>query len=81
LISQLYIVFILAETANITTARLLAVGVPPEYDGPHLINGQVTEEFMEDLLIAFRDCKKLHQKYAYQVSCNPQYLFYSHFCT
>ncbi|KAF6034776.1 PpD3 [Bugula neritina] len=48
-------------------STLDALRVPPEYDGPHLINGQVTEEFMEDLLIAFRDCKKLHQKYAYQI--------------
>ncbi|XP_067941950.1 serine/threonine-protein phosphatase 5-like isoform X2 [Watersipora subatra] len=41
--------------------------VPNEYDGPHLENGQVTEDFMNDLLTAFKDQKKLHQKYAYQI--------------
>lgn len=46
--------------------------VPAEYDGPHLDNGQVTEEFMRDMLTAFKDQKKLHQKYAYQVSTHRE---------
>ena len=43
------------------------VEVPADYDGPHLDNGTVTEEFMDELLTAFKEQKKLHQKYAYQV--------------
>ena len=42
--------------------------VGDDYDGPHLVNGKVTEDFVKQLLEAFRDQKKLHQKYAYQVS-------------
>ena len=40
-----------------------------DYDGPHLdVEGRVTKEFMFALLPYFENQKKLHKKYAYQVS-------------
>ena len=44
-------------------------GIESSYDGPCLDeNNKVTKEFMEKLLPYLKDQKKLHKKYAYQVS-------------
>ena len=40
--------------------------VQDDYDGPHIIDGKITETFVKELLVAFKEQKKLHQKYAYQ---------------
>ena len=44
-----------------------AMSVEESYNGPHLRNGKVTSEFMQELMDAYRDQKKLHSKYAFQV--------------
>ena len=45
------------------------LAVESDYDGPHLdLEGRVTKEFMFALLPYFENQKKLHKKYAYQVS-------------
>ena len=41
--------------------------VEDTYDGPHLEDGKVTFEFVEQLLTRFKDQKKIHKKYAYTV--------------
>ena len=42
--------------------------VDNSYDGPHLEDGRVTLEFVQQLLARFKDQKKIHRKYAYTVS-------------
>lgn len=42
--------------------------IEDDYDGPTLENGQVTLEFMKDLMKHYKDQKKLHKKYAYKVN-------------
>lgn len=44
--------------------------VEESYTGPQLINGKVTAEFMQQLMEAYKDQKKLHSKYAFQVHTN-----------
>jgi len=44
-----------------------SMAVESTYTGPHLINGKVTLEFMQELMDAYKDQKKLHRKYAFQV--------------
>jgi serine/threonine-protein phosphatase 5 len=41
--------------------------VEASYDGPHLVDGKVTEKFMEDLVEHFKSEKKLHRKYAFMI--------------
>lgn len=41
--------------------------VEASYDGPHLDDGKVTLEFVQELLRRFKDQKKIHKKYAYTV--------------
>lgn len=50
-----------SESINIDS-----MAVESTYTGPHLING-VTLEFMQELMEAYKDQKKLHRKYAFQV--------------
>ena len=44
------------------------VGIESDYDGPSLGEGNVTKEFTEQLLPYLEKQKKLHKKFAYQVS-------------
>ena len=46
------------------------------YQGPRL-DGDITAEFMQDLLQWFKEEKKLHKKYAYKVSGMSLFLFSS----
>ena len=57
------------ETFWISVLVVLFVGIESDYDGPSL-NGDnnVTEEFTEQLLPYLEKQKKLHKKFAYQVS-------------
>ena len=48
----------------------LSQGVESDYTGPTLENGKVTLGFMKDLMAAYKEQKRLHKKYAYQVYCN-----------
>ena len=46
-----------------------AMAVEDDYSGPRLdADGKVTTAFVEDLMKAYKDQKKLHRKYAYKVS-------------
>ena len=47
---------------------VLLVGIESDYDGPSLDEGNVTKEFTEQLLPYLEKQKKLHKKFAYQVS-------------
>ena len=44
------------------------VVVDDSYDGPHLEDGKVTFEFVQQLLTRFKDQRKIHKKYAYKVT-------------
>lgn len=56
------------ETFWISVLLVLLVGIESDYDGPSLNEGNVTEEFTEQLLPYLEKQKKLHKKFAYQVS-------------
>lgn len=56
------------ETFWISVLVVLFVGIESDYDGPSLSEGNVTEEFTEQLLPYLEKQKKLHKKFAYQVS-------------
>ena len=46
---------------------IFPTAIEDDYEGPQLDNGKVTEDFVKQLMDTFRDQKKLHRKYAYQV--------------
>lgn len=56
------------ETFWISVLVVLFVGIESDYDGPSLNKDNVTEEFTEQLLPYLEKQKKLHKKFAYQVS-------------
>lgn len=45
-----------------------SMSVESSYTGPHLVNGKVTLEFMEELMELYKQQKKLHRKYAFKVT-------------
>ncbi|KAF0492478.1 protein phosphatase 5 [Gigaspora margarita] len=52
----------LAETIDLN-----AIAVDSSYDGPKLADGQITREFIEDMMECFKNQKKIHRKYAFQI--------------
>lgn len=52
-----------------------SVVIEDDYTGPRLENGQVTLEFVENLLKTFKDQKKLHRKYAYKILIDVKEFF------
>ncbi|XP_061434540.1 serine/threonine-protein phosphatase 5 [Lethenteron reissneri] len=44
-----------------------SMAIEDDYTGPKVDNGQVTVTFMKELIEWFKDQKKLHRKYAYQI--------------
>ena len=44
-----------------------SMAVESSYTGPHLVDGKVTLEFMQELMQAYKEQKKLHRKYAFKV--------------
>ena len=46
---------------------LETVAVESDYASPQLVEGKVTLEFMESLMETFKNQKKLHRKYAFNV--------------
>jgi len=52
----------ISESINVET-----MSVESSYNGPHLVDGKITLEFMEQLMDAFINQKKLHRKYAFKV--------------
>jgi len=53
--------------AVICACNLFAV-VEETYKGPVMADGQVTKEFMSDLMEWYKSQKVLHRKYAYKVN-------------
>lgn len=51
------------------------MSIDDDYDGPKLIDGKVSQQFMEELLDAFKNGKKLHRKYAYKMILDIRDLF------
>lgn len=45
----------------------LCPGIEDDYQGPRFEDGGVTLKFVTDLMKTFKEQKKLHRKYAYQV--------------
>ncbi|XP_060557027.1 serine/threonine-protein phosphatase 5-like, partial [Ruditapes philippinarum] len=54
---------------------LESMTIEDEYKGPRLENGNVTLSFVQELMDTFKDQKKLHRKYAYQILLNVCKLF------
>ncbi|GIX71518.1 hypothetical protein CEXT_209441 [Caerostris extrusa] len=59
-----------AETLNLETMT-----IEDCYNGPKLENEAVTLDFMKSLMETYREGKKLHRKYAYQILLNVKALF------
>lgn len=53
----------------------LCPGIEDDYQGPRFEDGGVTLKFVTDLMKTFKEQKKLHRKYAYQVRIIYIYLF------
>ncbi|CAG5130523.1 unnamed protein product [Candidula unifasciata] len=49
--------------------------IEASYDGPHLQDGKVTKEFVDDLLEAYKDQKKLPKKYVCQILIQAKKIF------
>eukprot|EP00123_Amoebidium_parasiticum_P015548 comp23027_c0_seq1/m.36795 comp23027_c0_seq1/g.36795 ORF comp23027_c0_seq1/g.36795 comp23027_c0_seq1/m.36795 type:complete len:493 (-) comp23027_c0_seq1:71-1549(-) len=49
------------------TLDLDSMAVEPDYDGPHLPEGAMTVQFVQELTEHFRKERRLHKKYAYQI--------------
>ena len=43
-----------------------SIAVEPDYDGARL-GSEMTQEFIDDMMIRFREGKKIHRKYVYQI--------------
>ncbi|KAI9349094.1 Metallo-dependent phosphatase-like protein [Obelidium mucronatum] len=52
-----------------------SIVVEPSYDGPHLADTGITEEFCKDLLSHMEAQKKLHRKYVYKIMLATKALF------
>lgn len=53
---------------------LAAMVVEPEYDGVHL-GEEMTQEFIDDMIQRFKNGKKIHKKFAYQIVINAKRIF------
>ena len=53
----------------------LFVAIEDEYTGPKLEDGKVTLKFMQDLIEWYRNEKKLHRKYAYNILLDVKTMF------
>jgi serine/threonine-protein phosphatase 5 len=47
---------------------ILSIEVEAQYDGPKFDDMKITKEFVEEMIEHFKKKKKIHEKYAYQVS-------------
>lgn len=56
----------------------LCLGIEDDYQGPRFEDGGVTLKFVTDLMKTFKEQKKLHRKYAYQVRIKYIPLLYLH---
>ncbi|XP_064599585.1 serine/threonine-protein phosphatase 5-like [Liolophura sinensis] len=57
---------------------LESMAIEDEYEGPEMEEGgKVTGEFMTQLMLTFKDQKKLHRKYAYQILLQAKEIFSS----
>lgn len=46
---------------------IIFIAIEDEYTGPKLVDGNVTLEFMNDLIDWYKNQNKLHRKYAYKI--------------
>jgi len=51
------------------------IQIEPSYDGPVLGEEGVTLDFIKTMMEAFKDQKKLHRKYAYQIMLQAKEVF------
>ncbi|XP_017768496.1 PREDICTED: serine/threonine-protein phosphatase 5 [Nicrophorus vespilloides] len=47
--------------------NLDSMTIENEYNGPELVDGKVTLQFMKDLMEFYKNCGNLHRKYAYNI--------------
>lgn len=59
----------------VETLDIDSMAIESDYDGPKLVDGKVTKEFMSKLLPYLKEQKKLHKKYAYQILINVKKFF------
>ena len=79
-------ILVIITAQNMKSNLFFYTAVDNSYDGPHLEDGKVTLEFVQQLLTRFKDQKKIHKKYAYRVSnriytwsCKPWRHLLNHF--
>lgn len=58
-----------------STIDVNSMVIDDKYDGPHLEDGKVTANFMNQLIETFRNCKRLDKKYAFMVILQARELF------
>jgi len=56
-----------SDTLYIKHIFVYVLAIEEDYTGPVLENGEVTFKFVQDLLETFKDQKKLHSRFAFQV--------------
>ncbi|XP_055586958.1 serine/threonine-protein phosphatase 5-like [Uranotaenia lowii] len=49
--------------------------IEADYDGPKLVDGKVTLDFMKHLMEWYKNQKKLHKNFAYRILCDVEALF------
>ncbi|XP_054164961.1 serine/threonine-protein phosphatase 5-like [Oppia nitens] len=54
---------------------LESMSINDDYDGPQLVDGKVTQDFMIQMMDYFRDRQKLHRKHAYKMILDVRQLF------
>jgi len=59
------------------TVNFEAISIESTYEGPRIPDEGVTASFMEELIEAFKNQKKLHKKYVYQILLQVKKIFQS----
>ncbi|KAK0056933.1 serine/threonine-protein phosphatase 5 [Biomphalaria pfeifferi] len=57
------------------TIDIESLVIEPNYDGPHLQDGKVTQDFVEQLMEGYKEQKKLPKKYVCQILIQAKKLF------
>ncbi|KAI1169215.1 Metallo-dependent phosphatase-like protein [Nemania serpens] len=52
-----------------------SIAIEPDYDGVHL-GDKITQEFIDDMIERFKNGKKIHKKYAYQIVIETKRIVY-----
>lgn len=59
------------------TVNLEAIPMSPTYDGPHIPEEGITADFMKTLVQTFKNLKRLHKRYVYQMLLEIKKIFCS----